>query len=63
MTKETIISNSNNDEYTGHDKDGSGDGADNPDSWDDDLKEEEKKEDELGSMDDTETADDEEGNY
>ncbi len=63
MTKEIIILKRDDEEYTGHDKDGSGDGADNLDNWDDELKEEEKKEDELGGLDDAETTDDEDGNY
>ncbi len=63
MTQKSIILKRDDDDYTGHDKDGSGDGADNLDSWDDDLKEEEKKDNELGGLDDAGTADDEDGNY
>lgn len=62
MTKKTFTSNRNDDEYTSHDKEGLDDGTDDLDSWDDDLKEEEKKEDEL-DLDNAESADDEDGNY
>ena len=63
MTQKLIILKHDDEEDTGHDKDGSGNGADNLDSWDDELKEEEKKEDELSGLDDVDAADDEDGNY
>ena len=63
MTQKLIILKHDDEEDTGHDKDGSGNSADNLDSWDDELKEEEKKEDELSGLDDVDAADDEDGNY
>lgn len=48
----------------GHNEDGlAEDGGNDPDNWDDELKEEEKKEDGLGGSDDTDATDDEDGNY